>query len=1251
MAALPLAELRCDSQGWSYPITRTTTIGRKGKSGDLADVLLSGSKAISRRGAVIEVVQESPPQLELTCIGKNNVHVNGYLLSSGGEAVLLESGDVIAIGGLELEIVLQPVAALGTTTTLETTFTDPGPLGLSLTPEPASDRVMVLAVRPGSQAVHAGVREGLVVETVAGSPVAGRSYEEVTSIISAHPERPLQVTFSSPHSQPPAGDAPSPPSTLRPGNLPARRSPVPETDNWWLSTSWSDREKEFRAVDQKLAARRLAREQKRGEVAQSNPYVRAAVDQSRVMEPSTCIMDASNGDAAVVGERPNHIAAISPLPSHTRRDQGVKADAHDPGRHSTNVKIHRRAAKSPVRPRSVPLRRAPPRRPVSTPRAATPNQATTRAASPSQAFLREAMEKLSNGLTSKLQAREAFRKIDKDGSGELDASDFKLALKYLHLHLNERQIGVLMKHLDKDGDGTVSIEEFMHVVFEGKLKRLRKKFQELSYSIGGQDYEKLFRHYDRSNSGALTADDFRRAVRKDVGMREAEVTDADLQDMFDHVDRDRNGYISLNDFAELLSAEMAPVSHDRHDSVAGQIFHQILKQSAKKRCNLRHLFTRFDQDESGGLGREQFRLAMADLGVIISPSQMDAVMEDTATQGFISTSYFIARMREAKNDARAAAAENYEVKTKLDDALPAKDGKRGDKSPQPNRSQSPKKKRPTTPKQRPRPVTPTTAVPAARATNPSEAFLNEAIERLCSKLTSKLQAREAFRKIDKDGSGELDASEFKLALKYLHLHLNERQIGVLMKHLDKDGDGTVSIEEFMHVVFEGKLKRLRKKFQAAAYTIGGIDLEKLFRHYDRDNSGTMSFDEFTRAVRTDVGMTKNEVTDEELKEMFDHVAKDGGGDIGLDEFKELLHMETETDHRYDSVPDQVFFRILEHADKKHANLLHLFHRFDDDDSGGLEPEEFRKALLELGVPLSADELQQVMDEMDSDGDGYVSTKEFSDRLRLAKKHRRAMARQEQERERAALRAEKKARGRLPQSDPAPTSSGASLEEHTVAQHLPDVKADPEAEPEPESGPEPEPLRDLHPGATGDGAKPAHQPGVLPLPVHPVQLRSDRVGSIGLARRHDAAEMSLAVAVSPALSLVLPQESFRPTSSFVGSDVAHKPQGHGVFAELRCAAEGWVYQMTQPSIVLGRHGKSGPTADVLLTGSKAISRRHAEISAVDVGGLTMQLQLSCVGKNHVTVNDKLYAANSSGITLQTGDTVTIGGVELEVFVLN
>ena len=92
-------------------------------------------------------------------------------------------------------------------------------------------------------------------------------------------------------------------------------------------------------------------------------------------------------------------------------------------------------------------------------------------------------------------------------------------------------------------------------------------------------------------------------------------------------------------------------------------------------------------------------------------------------------------------------------------------------------------------------------------------------------------------------------------------------------------------------------------------------------------------------------------------------------------------------------------------------------------------------------------------------------------------------------------------------------------------------------------------------------------------------------------------------------------------------------------------------MTQPSIVLGRKGKSGATADVLLTGSKAISRKHAVISAVNVSGSLPELELSCVGKNHVTINQKLYAADSTGIRLRTGDTIKIGGVELEVVVLH
>ena len=101
---------------------------------------------------------------------------------------------------------------------------------------------------------------------------------------------------------------------------------------------------------------------------------------------------------------------------------------------------------------------------------------------------------------------EAFRKIDKDNSGSLDQREFKLALKRLKLHLNERQLGLVMNHLDTDGDGAISIDEFMRVTYEAKLSRLRKKFQALSYSSGGQDWNKLFAHYDRVRAPVLLND-------------------------------------------------------------------------------------------------------------------------------------------------------------------------------------------------------------------------------------------------------------------------------------------------------------------------------------------------------------------------------------------------------------------------------------------------------------------------------------------------------------------------------------------------------------------------------------------------------------------------------------------------------------------------------------------------------------------------------------------------------------------------
>ena len=270
-----------------------------------------------------------------------------------------------------------------------------------------------------------------------------------------------------------------------------------------------------------------------------------------------------------------------------------------------------------------------------------------------------------------------------------------------------------------------------------------------------------------------------------------------------------------------------------------------------------------------------------------------------------------------------------------------------------------------------------------------EAFLWEAMDRMCGGITSKRQAREAFRKFDKDSSGELDARGLKTALRHMTLGLNDQQIEVVMAYLDKDGDGSISIHEFMGIIFGRKLEMVTTKLQVQAYSNGGVDLAMLFRHYDQDNTGELEFDEFRKLVRKDVGRKANEVTDEELREMFDHVDADGGGTIGLVEFKHLLQKRSDDGAgRFEAAPGQVFNKILEYADEHLANVMHLFRQFDADSSGGLERKEFKLAMKELGMKLTASEMQQVMNEMGRDGDGFIDTKELSDRMRLAKKDRR-----------------------------------------------------------------------------------------------------------------------------------------------------------------------------------------------------------------------------------------------------------------------
>merc|ERR1719359_1083054 len=97
--------------------------------------------------------------------------------------------------------------------------------------------------------------------------------------------------------------------------------------------------------------------------------------------------------------------------------------------------------------------------------------------------------------------------------------------------------------------------------------------------------------------------------------------------------------------------------------------------------------------------------------------------------------------------------------------------------------------------------------------------------------------------------------------------------------------------------------------------------------------------------------------------MIQDVDKDGSGNI---EFMEFLEMMT--------------IKMAERDPRE--EILKAFRLFDDDSTGKISLKNLKRVARELGETMTEEELQEMIDEADRDGDGEINEDEF---LRIMKK--------------------------------------------------------------------------------------------------------------------------------------------------------------------------------------------------------------------------------------------------------------------------
>ena len=129
--------------------------------------------------------------------------------------------------------------------------------------------------------------------------------------------------------------------------------------------------------------------------------------------------------------------------------------------------------------------------------------------------------------------------------------------------------------------------------------------------------------------------------------------------------------------------------------------------------------------------------------------------------------------------------------------------------------------------------------------------------------------------------------------------------------------------------------------------------------------------------------------EEELRDMINEIDEDGNGTVDFEEFlimmsKKLKDHDSEEELRYCNLLHYVFFDKITiilmtfHSNKKFlvCVIREAFKVFDSDGNGFINASELRQVMMNLGEKLSEEEVEMMIKEADTNGDGLVNYEEF-----------------------------------------------------------------------------------------------------------------------------------------------------------------------------------------------------------------------------------------------------------------------------------
>merc|ERR1719158_2802706 len=525
-------------------------------------------------------------------------------------------------------------------------------------------------------------------------------------------------------------------------------------------------------------------------------------------------------------------------------------------------------------------------------------------------------------------AKAAFQRFDINGDGVMDKEEMKQMMNSAAgKNVSDAEVNALFQKGDIDGDGQLDMHEFVRLMFPScsdSLAKLQKSYPNLN------EVKAAFRKFDADGDGHITKQELSGVMRG--------CSNTEVEAVFALGDRDQSGGIDYQEFI----AMMIPNS--------GTILKKIASQIGNE-AKVVEEFKRVDANGDGAISRPELKN-----GLRLSDQEVEVVfaLGDIDQDNEISLAEFVRLMcpaaesglnkfRNCFRNIQEVIAAFKRFDENCDGSLCPQELVAGARSVGLSLTSSEVK----------------AIFVLADVNGDGEVNYTEFISAMypvasdgISKLRNALKdincVRQAFKRFDADGDGEISIQELKSGASSLG-KFSDGELAAVFAMGDVDNDGKISFPEFAKLVIPSggeKVSVLKKKLGSAN------DVAVAFKKFDVNNDGNISNQELQAGLKS----TGLNFTQQEVDVIFAVADLDGDGEISLAEFEHLLGT-------------GVSFGRVE--DVKAA-----FFRFDKDNNGSIDRNELKAMMAATGKNASDSEIDALFKKGDIDGDGTIDLVEF-----------------------------------------------------------------------------------------------------------------------------------------------------------------------------------------------------------------------------------------------------------------------------------